>query len=85
MRPEKVRIVDGRPEPGLHVERGRVTDVSYAGPLTRYVVALERGGELQAVAQNLETTSAEALGQKGREISVAWRPEHTSAIHEEGR
>jgi putative spermidine/putrescine transport system ATP-binding protein len=85
VRPEKVRIVDGAPAPGLHVERGRVTDVSYAGPLTRYVVALERGGELQAVAQNLETTSADALGQKGREVSVAWRPEHTSAIHEEDR
>jgi len=32
------------------------------------------------VRQNLETSSAEALEQKGREVSVGWRPEHTSAV-----
>ena len=60
-----------------------MTEVSYAGPLTRYVVALDAGGELQVVAQNLETSSAEALEERGREVSVAWRQEHTSAIAEE--
>ncbi len=88
VRPEKVRILERTAaSDGLHVEHGRVTDVSYAGPLTRYVVALDAGGELQAVAQNLETSSAEALQQRGREVSVAWRPEHTSAIagEEEGQ
>jgi putative spermidine/putrescine transport system ATP-binding protein len=80
VRPEKIRILAGEPADGLHVERGRVKEVSYAGPLTRYVVALDAGGELQVVAQNLETTSAEALEDRGREVSVAWRPEHTSAI-----
>jgi putative spermidine/putrescine transport system ATP-binding protein len=80
VRPEKVRILAGEPTDGLHVERGRVTDVSYVGPLTRYTVALDTGGELQVVAQNLETSSADALEDKGREVSVAWRQEHTSAI-----
>jgi putative spermidine/putrescine transport system ATP-binding protein len=86
VRPEKIRIVAGEPADGLHVERGRVTEVSYVGPLTRYVVALEAGGELQVVAQNLETSSAEALEERGREVSVGWRQEHTSAIagEEEG-
>jgi len=80
VRPEKIRILAGEPADGLHVERGRVTDVSYVGPLTRYTVVLETGGELQVVAQNLETSSADALQDKGREVSVAWRQEHTSAI-----
>jgi putative spermidine/putrescine transport system ATP-binding protein len=80
VRPEKVRILAGEPGAGLHVERGRVIEVSYVGPLTRYTVALAAGGELQVVAQNLETSSADALGDKGREVSVAWRQEHTSAI-----
>ncbi len=86
VRPEKIRILTGEPGDGLHVERGRVTEVNYAGPLTRYVVALDAGGELQVVAQNLETSSAEALEDKGREVSVAWRQEHTSAVagEEEG-
>jgi putative spermidine/putrescine transport system ATP-binding protein len=82
VRPEKVRILDGEPAAGLHVERGTVTDVSYVGPLTRYVVKLDAGGELQAVAQNLETTSTDVLDTKGRAVSVAWRQEHTSAIEE---
>jgi putative spermidine/putrescine transport system ATP-binding protein len=80
VRPEKIRILAGEPTDGLHVERGRVTEVSYVGPLTRYRVALDTGGELQVVAQNLETSSADALEDKGREVSVAWRQEHTSAI-----
>jgi putative spermidine/putrescine transport system ATP-binding protein len=81
VRPEKVRILDDdAPADGLVVERGRVTDVSYLGPLTRYVVALEGGGELQVVRQNLETTSAQALEDRGRAVRVAWREAHTSAI-----
>ncbi|MBI5106997.1 MAG: ABC transporter ATP-binding protein [Solirubrobacterales bacterium] len=88
VRPEKVHLVrDDAHVDGMHVERGRVTDVSYLGPLTRYVVALEQGGELQVVRQNLETSSAEAQQDRGREVRVAWREDHTSAVagaHEEG-
>jgi putative spermidine/putrescine transport system ATP-binding protein len=81
VRPEKVRLlVEGVSPDGFVVERGRVTDVSYVGPLTRYAVALDAGGELQVVAQNLETTSEQALREQGREVRVAWREEHTSAI-----
>ena len=39
-----------------------------------------RGGELQVVRQNLETSSEEALAQVGREVVVGWRPEHTVAV-----
>ncbi len=49
---------------GLHTERGRIRDVSYAGMITRYLVELNDGGELQVVRQNLETSSAEALEQQ---------------------
>jgi putative spermidine/putrescine transport system ATP-binding protein len=84
VRPEKVRLLaDGEASDGLVVERGRVRDVGYLGPLTRYVVALEGGGELQVVRQNLETSSSEALEELGREVRVAWREEHTSAVAEE--
>ena len=48
--------------------------------ITRYLVALDAGGELQVVRQNLETSSAEALEQVGREVVVGWRPEHTVAV-----
>ena len=78
IRPEKVTL-DPAGE-GLHVEDGRVRDVAYAGMVTRYLVELDAGGELQVVRQNLETTSADALEQKGRRVRIGWREEHTFAI-----
>jgi putative spermidine/putrescine transport system ATP-binding protein len=83
IRPEKVRLLDS-PHDGLHTEAGVVRDVSYAGMITRYLVDLEYGGELQVVHQNLETTSSQALEQQGREVTVGWSEEHTYAIPEEG-
>ncbi|MDX6583977.1 MAG: putative spermidine/putrescine transport system ATP-binding protein [Solirubrobacterales bacterium] len=81
VRPEKVRLIEaGENVDGLQTERGRVIDVSYAGMITRYLIALEAGGELQVVRQNLESSSAEALAQEGREVVVGWRPEHTVAV-----
>jgi putative spermidine/putrescine transport system ATP-binding protein len=84
IRPEKVRLVDGAAQDGLHTEPGVVRDVSYAGMVTRYVVTLDRGGELQVVRQNLETSSAEALAEQGRRVTVGWSEAHTYAIPEEG-
>jgi putative spermidine/putrescine transport system ATP-binding protein len=78
VRPEKIRLLglDEDGASGLVVESGRVTDVSYVGPLTRYVVALDAGGQLHVARQNLETT----LEEQGRQVRVGWREEHTSAI-----
>jgi putative spermidine/putrescine transport system ATP-binding protein len=78
VRPEKVLL---EPEgEGLHVEAGRITDVAYAGMVTRYLVELDDGGELQVVRQNLETSSAEALELNGRRVRIGWREEHTFAV-----
>ena len=84
VRPEKVRILEPREaSDGLHAEDGRIREALYAGMITRYVVELSAGGELQVVQQNLETTSAEVLEQRGREVKVGWRPEHAVAVVEE--
>ncbi|MEK6276441.1 MAG: ABC transporter ATP-binding protein [Actinomycetota bacterium] len=90
IRPEKIHLLEaGGDAPGLHTETGRIRDVSYAGSITRYLVELEAGGELQVVRQNLETSSEEALEQRGREVTVGWRPEHAVAVktgkQDEGR
>jgi putative spermidine/putrescine transport system ATP-binding protein len=82
IRPEKVRLLEG-PHDGLYTEPGVVRDVAYAGMVTRYLVELREGGELQVVRQNLETTSSQALEQQGREVTVGWSEEHTYAIPEE--
>ena len=77
VRPEKVRMLDGDAGEG---EPGRIRDVVYLGAVTRYVVALDAGGELVALRQNLETTSADALEQRGRRVRLTWLPEHTFEI-----
>jgi putative spermidine/putrescine transport system ATP-binding protein len=82
IRPEKVRLLAPGQEPGTgaHAEDGEVRDVAYAGMVTRFLVALDAGGELQVVRQNLEETSSDALDQRGRRVRVAWRPEQTFTI-----
>jgi putative spermidine/putrescine transport system ATP-binding protein len=83
IRPEKVTIFDnGRPPKGVHSESGTIRDVAYAGMITRYLVALDAGGELQIVRQNLETTSAEAQEQRGRTVTIGWRTDQTVPITE---
>jgi putative spermidine/putrescine transport system ATP-binding protein len=84
IRPEKVRLLgEGEDGGALHVEGGTVRDVAYVGMVTRYVVALDAGGELQVVRQNLETSSQEAQELRGQRVRVAWRAEQTFAIEEE--
>jgi putative spermidine/putrescine transport system ATP-binding protein len=81
IRPEKIHLLeDGEPTDGMHTEPGRIRDVSYAGSVTRYIVELDSGGELQVVRQNLETSSQEALEQRGRQVTVGWRQQHTVAV-----
>jgi putative spermidine/putrescine transport system ATP-binding protein len=81
IRPEKIQLLDAATTPnGLRTERGRIAEIAYAGMVTRYTVALEAGGELQLVRQNVEGASTEAATEQGREVLVGWRPEHTVAV-----
>jgi len=86
VRPEKIRLLGegDRVPDGAHVERGTIREVVYAGMATRYIVALERGGELTVVVQNLETSSAQALEARGRAVRLAWRPEHSLTLDTRG-
>ena len=77
IRPEKIHMSEaGDGEPGV------VRDVVYVGMVTRYIVDLDRGGELVVVQQNLETSSQQALEAQGRRVRLSWRPEHTYVIKE---
>jgi putative spermidine/putrescine transport system ATP-binding protein len=83
IRPEKVRMLtDDEAANGLVVEAGQVRDVSYAGMVTRFVVVLDDGGELQVVRQNLELSSQEALKQRGRRVRVGWHAGHAYTLPE---
>ena len=81
IRPEKVRLIeDDAQVDGLHVEAGTIEDASYAGMMTRYEIALQDGGRLQVVRQNLEVTSAHAMEARGQAVKVGWREDQTYAI-----
>jgi putative spermidine/putrescine transport system ATP-binding protein len=82
VRPEKIRMLaEGEtPDSGASVESGHIAEVIYAGMVTRYIVELDAGEELVVVRQNLETTSAEALRERGRHVRLEWRPEHAFEI-----
>jgi putative spermidine/putrescine transport system ATP-binding protein len=81
IRPEKVQLLDPTATPnGLRTERGHIAAVAYAGMVTRYTVALDAGGELQVIRQNVEGASLDAASEQGREVVVGWRPEHTVAV-----
>jgi putative spermidine/putrescine transport system ATP-binding protein len=87
VRPEKIRMTEAGAQPasGSHAETGRIRDVVYAGMVTRFLVELDGGGELQVVRQNLETSSAEALDAKGRAVLLEWRPEHQLELDKPGK
>ncbi|HTR74076.1 MAG TPA: ABC transporter ATP-binding protein [Solirubrobacterales bacterium] len=80
VRPEKIEVLaPGAPTDGLVTERGHVTEVAYAGAVTRYLVALDAGGSLQLVRQNVGEAPG-ATPEQGAEVLVGWRPQHAAAV-----
>jgi putative spermidine/putrescine transport system ATP-binding protein len=81
IRPEKIRILrEGEGSGDLHVETGTVADTSYSGSVTRYAIALDRGGDLVVTSQNLETSHDEARELRGQSVRIGWREQQTVAI-----
>jgi putative spermidine/putrescine transport system ATP-binding protein len=86
VRPEKIRLA----EPGDPVgddetaASGRIRSVVYLGPDTRYVVALDAGGELVVTRQNLATSSMDALALEGRAVLLVWKRQHNFPVADAG-
>src|SRR5207237_10880186 len=81
VRPEKIRILrDGEAPGDLRVETGVVSDTTYTGDATRYHVALDEGGELEVVRQNLDPSHDDARRLRGTRISVGWLESQTVGL-----
>ncbi|HEX5590328.1 MAG TPA: ABC transporter ATP-binding protein [Candidatus Limnocylindrales bacterium] len=82
VRPEKIHIAepDAAPGPDEASASGTIRDVVYLGPDTRYIVALDAGGELVVTQQNLQTSSMEALSAKGRAVRLTWKRQHNLPV-----
>jgi spermidine/putrescine transport system ATP-binding protein len=76
VRPEKVRAVPAgsAPPDGNCLAGGVVTDASFVGVSTQYLVRVPWGQELAVFAQN--TGSEQRLG-RGDTVDLHWSPEHT--------
>jgi putative spermidine/putrescine transport system ATP-binding protein len=85
IRPEKIHMTEDGPGEPSPQERGMVREVVYVGGVTRYVVDLDSGGELVVIRQNLETSSQQALEERGKRVRLEWRPEHTYEIGKEDK
>jgi len=79
VRPEKIRLLPAGETAQLSAA-GIVREVSYLGPITRYLVELDRGGTLVVVRQNLDMSAAQALEERGRRVGLAWRDEDASML-----
>jgi putative spermidine/putrescine transport system ATP-binding protein len=79
IRPEKIELLEA-PSADLHSEPGRISEIAYAGMVTRYTVELDAGGTLQLVKQNVDSASPEALPEQGKTVLVGWRPQHAATI-----
>jgi putative spermidine/putrescine transport system ATP-binding protein len=81
VRPEKIVLLEdgGEAPDGSHVEAGVITEVSYAGVLTRYVVGLDGGGELVVARQNV-TAPVNSHDGRGQRVRIAWRPDQAASI-----
>jgi putative spermidine/putrescine transport system ATP-binding protein len=80
VRPEKIRLLGEHDTAG---EAGAVRAAVYLGAVTRFVVALDAGGELSVIQQNLETSSTDVHELEGKRVRLAWRPEAEFAIEED--
>jgi putative spermidine/putrescine transport system ATP-binding protein len=91
IRPEKIAMVDLDRQHSQDecTATGRVQEVVYLGAITRYVVALDAGGTLVVMQQNLTTSSMEALQVRGKAVRLVWdrknnRPVQSAAGAEQG-
>lgn len=82
VRPEKIHLGDA----GASIADdetaadGRIREVIYLGPDTRYIVDLDAGGQLVVTQQNLSTSSMEALAAKGRAVRLTWKRQHNLPV-----
>src|SRR4051812_48987169 len=78
IRPERIAL-DSRAGDACHA-RGTVKESLYAGPTSRFVVALDGGGELMVVRQNATTTYEEVVALRGQPVVLNWAREYTRVI-----
>ena len=84
VRPEKIHLAepDAVAGPDENSATGRIRDVVYLGPDTRFIVELDAGSDLVVTRQNLATSSTEALALEGKAVRLVWKRRHDLPIED---
>jgi len=86
IRPEKIEIAEpaAGPKHGHWSAEGRVREATYLGATSRFVIDLDRGGELVVVEQNRTATADETSAALGRRVRLFWPEGATREVEAEG-
>jgi putative spermidine/putrescine transport system ATP-binding protein len=76
VRPEKIRLDGPEPGPDEISTTGRVAEMNYAGPVSRFVVDLDAGGRLIA----LKSSTVDAAEARGRAVRLTWHRDHVITV-----
>jgi spermidine/putrescine transport system ATP-binding protein len=84
VRPEKITLVPAgdAPASGANVLHGTVVVAAFLGVSIQYLVRTAGGEELTVIAQNADGAEPASLA-PGREVQLAWNPDHTFVVAKE--
>jgi spermidine/putrescine transport system ATP-binding protein len=82
VRPEKIRLHKKGSDAadGHNRLSGVVTDASYMGVSTSYVIETRGGARVMVYEQNIERTTKEELWRRGDQVDLTWIPDHTFVV-----
>jgi spermidine/putrescine transport system ATP-binding protein len=84
VRPEKITLVPAGEQspPDANVLRGTVIVASFLGVSIQYLIKAAGGEELTVIAQNADGAEPASFG-PGRDVQLAWNPQHTFVVAQE--
>jgi spermidine/putrescine transport system ATP-binding protein len=86
VRPEKLRLQTAHSQPdqpdtgSTNKLEGSISDASYVGVSTQYVVRTDAGKDLVVYSQNLDTSGVAEQHTVGQRVVLTWHPRHTFVI-----
>ena len=82
VRPEKIRLSETTDEiaAGRNRLAGTITDASYLGVSTQYIVRLTDGHRVTVYEQNVQRATKSELWTAGENVQLSWLPEHSFVV-----
>jgi len=84
VRPEKIRLHEPKDDvpSGSNRLTGTITDASYLGVSTQYIVKLPHGDTVMVYEQNVQRATKAELWDPGEAVQLSWLPEHSFVVAE---